>query len=274
MNLHNLNKISQGYQKRQQKMPVLFIGHGHPINAVLDNDFTKTLVQLGKTLEKPNGILIISAHWETVGTYVSVNAKPRTIYDFGRFDDRLFQISYDAPGQPELARDVKKIISMTDVMEDADMGFDHGAWTILKFIRPAADVPVFELSIDYTLQPHQHFALGAQLKSLRERGVLIICSGNIVHNLRLTDWYNIDAAPYEWNLEFDEQVKRHLDNRNFEGLVNYHQMGRPAMLAVPTNDHYLPMLYSLGMIDKDELITHIYEGYQYASMSMRCFRIG
>jgi 4,5-DOPA dioxygenase extradiol len=274
MKLQEFNHISQNYKTRQQKMPVLFIGHGHPINAVLDNDFTRALTHLGKTLEKPNAILVISAHWETVGTYVSVNPIPRTIHDFGRFDDRLFEISYDAPGEPKVARDVKRIISMSDVMEDADMGLDHGAWTILKYIRPAADVPVFELSVDYTLQPHRHYELGAQLKALRDKGVLIVCSGNIVHNLRMTDWYHIDAAPYEWNLEFDNQVKNHLDNRNFDALIKYSQMGASAKLAVPSSDHYLPMLYSLGLVNNDDPITYIYEGYQYASMSMRCFRIG
>lgn len=274
MKLQELNNISQNFKTRQQKMPVLFIGHGHPINAVLDNDFTRALTRLGKTLEKPNAILVISAHWETVGTFVSVNPKPRTIYDFGRFDDRLFQLSYEPQGEPEVAKDLKEMVSMTGIMEDADMGLDHGAWTILKFIRPEADIPVFELSIDYTAQPCFHFELGAELKSLRDRGVLIICSGNIVHNLRLTDWHNIDAAPYEWNLEFDALVKDHLDNRNFDALINYDRMGSSAMLSVPMNDHYLPMLYSLGLADSDEPITHIYEGYQYAAMSMRCFQIG
>ncbi|KAA2242779.1 4,5-DOPA dioxygenase extradiol [Chitinophaga agrisoli] len=274
MQLQEFNKISEQYKTRHRKMPVLFIGHGHPINAVLDNDFTRSLTKLGKTLEKPNAILVVSAHWETVGTYVSVNPRPRTIYDFGRFDDRLFQISYEPAGQPEIARNVKKIVSMTDVMEDAGMGLDHGAWTVLKYIRPEADVPVFEMSVDYTRQPDFHFGLGAQLRSLRDRGVLIICSGNIVHNLRLTDWHNIDASPYEWNLEFDHFVKRRLDDRDFQPLINYFKIGASAMLSVPTNDHYLPMLYSLGLAGQDEPITHIYEGYQYAAMSMRCFQIG
>jgi 4,5-DOPA dioxygenase extradiol len=274
MKLQELDHITQGYQVRDKKMPVLFIGHGHPVNAILDNDFTQTLTSLGRQIDKPTAILVISAHWETVGTYVSVNPNPKTIYDFGRFDDRLFEISYNPQGHPELARAVKQSITMTDVMEDTNMGLDHGAWTILKFIWPMADVPVFEMSMDYTRPPQYHYQLGEQLKALRNKGVLIICSGNIVHNLRLTNWHDIAAKPYDWNLEFDATVKKHIDDRNFEALVNYNQLGRAASLAIPTNDHYLPMLYSLGLADQNEPIKHIYEGFQFASMSMRCFQVG
>ncbi len=274
MKLQELNTIAQQYQARDKKMPVLFIGHGHPINAILDNDFTQTLTNLGKQIDRPNAILVISAHWETVGTYVSVNPNPRTIYDFGRFDDRLFNVVYKPGGHAELARELKTIVTLTDVLEDEKMGLDHGAWTVLKFIRPDADIPVFEMSIDYTKGPQYHYELGIQLKALRKKGVLIISSGNIVHNLQLTNWHDIDARPYDWNIEFDHIVKENIDNRNFKSLVNYNLLGKTAGLSIPTNDHYLPMLYTLGLIDDNDEIKHIYEGFQFASMSMRCFQAG
>ena len=274
MKLQDLYQYSQQYPQRQQKMPVVFVGHGHPLNAVMDNSFTRALSQAGQQIERPNAILVISAHWETVGTYVSYNPAPRTIYDFGKFDERLYQMSYDAMGAPELAQELQEMVTITAVKKDMTMGFDHAAWTMLKFLRPAADVPVFEMSVDFTKSPEFHYELGGQLKTLRDKGVLIVCSGNIVHNLRLSDWKNIDAKPYDWNIEFDHWVKQALDQHDFRRLIHHQQMGAAAGLAVPTSDHYLPMLYCLGMIDQDEEIRQIYEGYQFAAMSMRCFIAG
>ncbi|UKT65996.1 4,5-DOPA dioxygenase extradiol [Pedobacter mucosus] len=274
MVLNNLYNLAKNFQKRARRMPVLFIGHGHPINAVLDNDFTKMLSQIGKEMEKPEAILVISAHWETVGTYISSNQNPRTIYDFGRFNDDLYNVSYNAPGSPELANDIMENIKLTTVQEDENMGFDHGAWTILKFLWPQADVPVLQMSLDYGQNAAYHFELAKQLAYLRQKGVLVVCSGNIVHNLARTNWGNMDANPYDWNIEFDEMVKTHLDHQNFGALVNYEKFGEIAKLAIPTNEHYLPMIYSLGMVEKNESITHLFEGYQFGSMSMRCFKIG
>ncbi len=254
--------------------PVLFIGHGHPMNAIFDNNFTKSLSKLGESLRKPNAVLVISAHWETPGTYVSTAAWPRTIYDFGRFDDRLFRITYRPPGHPGLAAELIKTVTLTNVHADEAMGLDHGAWTVLRHIFPEADVPVFDMSIDYAQPPAFHYELGRQLKALRKKGVLILCSGNIVHNLSKVDWRNIDAQPYDWTIEFDTIIKNKIENRGFEKLVHYQQLGTAAKRSIPTNEYYLPMLYSLGMIDKDEPIDHIYEGYQYAGISMRCFKIG
>ncbi|AMR34552.1 dioxygenase [Mucilaginibacter sp. PAMC 26640] len=255
-------------------MPMLFIGHGHPMNALWDNDFTQTLTKLGKNMDKPSAVLVISAHWETIGTYVSVNPKPRTIHDFGGFSKELFDVRYEPMGHPELARELKSMVSITDVIEDHDMGLDHGAWTVLKFIWPDADVPVFEMSMDYSKPAAFHYQLGKQFKELRRKGVLILCSGNIVHNLRMIDWRDIDAKPYDWNLEFDQFVKNQLENRSFEALINYEKAGAAARLSIPTNDHYMPLMYALGLIDKNESIKHIYEGYQFGSLSMRCFQAG
>lgn len=273
MQLNELKTITDHFQK-SKRMPVLFIGHGHPMNAILDNSFTQSLSRLGKTLAKPNAVLVISAHWETAGTFVSINPAPHTIYDFGRFDDRLFAIKYEPDGHPELAKEVIHTITSATVKEDAGMGLDHGAWTVLKFIFPKADVPVFQMSIDYTKSPFFHFTLGKELKALRDKGILILCSGNIVHNLYKTDWSNINAKPFDWNIEFDNFVKEKLEERNFITLVDYQTLGNSAKLSIPANDHYLPMLYSLGMVETDEPVNHLYEGYQYASISMRCFQIG
>ncbi len=273
MDLNQLKNITDGFSATK-KMPLLFIGHGHPMNAILDNDFTRRLKQLGQDIEKPNAILVISAHWETVGTFVSTNPAPHTIYDFGRFDDRLFQVKYEPQGDPKLAREIVQAVKNVSVQEDQQMGLDHGAWTVLKHIFPNADTPVLEMSMDYTKGPSFHFELGKELKKLRERGVLIIASGNIVHNLRLVDWVNKNAKPFEWNLEFDSLVKHKLEEGNFTDLVNYQNLGTAARFSIPTNDHYLPMLYVLGMADKNEPIHQIFEGYEYGAISMRCFQIG
>ncbi len=273
MKLNDLKNITDSFTT-SAKMPVLFIGHGHPMNAILDNNFTQSLTKLGKPIEKPNAVLVISAHWETVGTFVSTNPFPRTIYDFGNFDKKLFDIKYEPKGHPELAKELIKTIETVKIKEDNSMGLDHGAWTVLKFIFPKADVPVFEMSMDYSKGAEFHYSLGKELAKLRKKGVMIICSGNIVHNLNILDWNNIDAKPFDWNVEFDNLVKKNIDNRTFNSLVNFQNLGKAAKLSIPTTDHYYPMLYSLGMVQKDEPIKHIYEGYQYGGISMRCFKIG
>ncbi len=273
MKLNDLKNITDSFTK-SAKMPVLFIGHGHPMNAILDNNFTQSLTKLGKSIEKPNAVLVISAHWETIGTFVSTNPFPRTIYDFGNFDKKLFDIKYEPKGHPELAKELIKTVETVIIKEDNSMGLDHGAWTVLKFIFPKADVPVFEMSMDYSKGPEFHYSLGKELAKLRKKGVMIICSGNIVHNLNILDWNNIDAKPFDWNVEFDNLVKKNIDNRTFNPLVNFQNLGKTAKLSIPTTDHYYPMLYSLGMVQKDEPIKHIYEGYQYGGISMRCFKIG
>jgi len=273
MKLNELNKITNGFLSTS-KMPVLFIGHGHPINAILNNEFTQRLAKLKNEMEKPNAILMISAHWETSGTYVSTNPWPKTIYDFGNFDNRLFQIKYEPQGNPSLAREVQGLVDKTNIKEDRHMGLDHGAWTVLKHIYPKADVPVFQLSIDYNKGPSFHYSLAKQLSSLRRRGVLIMGSGNIVHNLYQTIWNDINATPHSWNLEFDNKVKNMLNQHRFDDLVEYQKLGAAARLSIPTNEHYLPMIYTLGLAESDDEIEHIYEGYQYAGLSMRCFKIG
>lgn len=270
MQLKDFHKEASDFSA-SQKMPVLFIGHGNPMNAIFDNSFTRTLSDLGKRLERPNAVLVVSAHWLTRGeTSVAVSPNPETIYDFYGFPPEMYQVKYPAPGSPATARELVQNVQSIQVHEDHEMGFDHGAWTILKHIFPKADIPVFQLSIDYNKPPQWHFDLAAELKKLREKGVLIIGSGNIVHNLRMMDFQK-EAAQFEWAIEFDEFVKNKIISKDFQSLINYQEQGRAAQLSVPTNDHYLPMLYSLGLLDKKEEVSFTFETVQNGSISMRCF---
>jgi 4,5-DOPA dioxygenase extradiol len=262
-------------------MPVLFIGHGSPINLILKNSFTDSLARLGRDLPKPEAIMVISAHWLTPGgTYVTCMGKPRTIYDFYGFPDELYEIEYPSPGSPDNARAVKESVRKVQVECNNDWGLDHASWAILKHMYPKADIPVFEMSLDYSFnewnpKPLQyHYELASELADLREKGVLIIGSGNIVHNLGLIDFRNIYAEPYDWAVEFDERVKSKLVGGNHEDLINYLNMGSEASLAVPTLDHYLPMIYVIALQEKDEPLGFVYEGFQHGSISMRCFQIG
>jgi len=263
-----------------EKMPVLFIGHGSPLNIVLRNDFTDSLIKLGKNLPKPEAIMVISAHWLTNGTQVSCIKKPGTIYDFYGFPDELYAIKYTSPGSPYFARFVTESVQKTQIKCNNDRGLDHASWAILKHMYPEADIPVFEMSLDYSFnewhsKPLQyHYDLASELSGLRKRGVLIIGSGNIVHNLGLIDFHNIDSKPYEWAEEFDEKVKLDLINNNHENLINYGRISKSASLAVPTLDHYLPMIYIIALQEKNEPLKFTYEGFQNGSISMRCFQIG
>jgi 4,5-DOPA dioxygenase extradiol len=257
-----------------QKMPVLFIGHGNPMNAIYNNSFTKSLASEGEKLKKlnPAAVLVVSAHWLSVGTRVSVSPNPPTIHDFGGFPDELFQVQYPAPGAPDIARFTKNLITSTPVEEDNKWGLDHGAWSILKHMFPLADIPVFQMSIDFKKPPRWHFDLANELKSLRQNNVLIIGSGNIVHNLFLVD-FSDKAKPFPWAIEFDEIVKSKLLIKDFDSLIDYKDIGN-SYLAVPSNDHYLPLMYILGLADKDEELTTIYEEIQNSTISMRSFIIG
>jgi 4,5-DOPA dioxygenase extradiol len=262
------------------KMPVLFIGHGSPMNVVLDNSFTRTLSDWGKCLPRPKAIMVISAHWLTSGTFVTCMEHPRTIYDFYGFPDELYNVTYPSPGSPEEAQFVTERVSKAAVRCDQDWGLDHGAWSVLKHLYPRADIPVFQLSLDYSFndwhpKPLQyHYGLAGQLLDLRQEGILIIGSGNIVHNLSLMDFRNMQTQPFEWSVEFDEQVKSNLVSRNHQELLRLETMGRSAELAVPTLDHYLPMIYVIALREQNEEIAFTYEGFQHGSISMRCFQIG
>ncbi len=263
-----------------KKMPVLFIGHGSPLNIILDNSFTQSLAVLGKRLPKPNAIMVISAHWLTKGTFVGCMQTPKTIYDFYGFPEELYEVSYSCPGAPEEASFVTETAKKAAVKCDQGWGLDHGAWAILRHLYPHADIPVFQMSLDYTFnewtpKPIQyHYDLAAELSELRSRGVLIVGSGNIVHNLGMFDFTNIKAKSFDWAVEFDEQVKSSLISGNHRDLIRYTNLGKTAVLAVPTLDHYLPMIYAIALREKNESLIFTHEGFQYGSISMRCFQIG
>jgi len=268
-------------RRRPERMPVLFIGHGSPMNVVLKNSFTNRLAELGRQLPRPRTILVISAHWLTEGTCVTCMDKPKTVYDFYGFPDALYRIRYPSSGSPDDARLVKESVRSAHIECNYDWGLDHASWTILKHMYPSADIPVIEMSLDYSpyneWQPKltkHYYDLAAELAPLRDRGILIIGSGNIVHNLRLIDFKDMDATPYDWALEFDEKVKRNLISRNHEELLNCRDMDKAASLSVPTLDHYLPMVCALGLQEEDEPLNFIYEGFQHGSVSMRAFQIG
>jgi len=270
MGLEQLKKMGDSFG-RTERMPVLFIGHGNPMNAIEDNPFTRRLNEMGKGItQKPNAILVVSAHWLTSGSFVAVTPKPETIYDFEGFPPELYKVTYPATGSPAYADEVKKLLPT--IKEDKEWGLDHGAWTILKHLFPAADIPVFEMSIDYYKPMQYHYDLAQQLKSLRDKGVLIIGSGNIVHNLRLY-FSKQDAQPFDWAVEFDGWVKDRINRHDFQALVNYEKQGSAGKLAVPTVDHYVPMLYSLALADKNEEIKFTYEE-NISAISMRAFKIG
>lgn len=261
-------------------MPVLFVGHGSPMNVILDNRFTRTLTEWGKRLPQPEAIMVVSAHWMTSGTFVTCMDRPRTIHDFYGFPEQLYAITYPCPGTPEFARYAAEAVRKAPVGCDYDWGLDHGAWAILKYLFPKANIPVFQLSLDYSFndwhpKPLQyHYDLAAELAALRRKGVLIVGSGNIVHNLSVIDFQNPDAPAFAWAMEFDEYVKAHLLERNHKNLVRLASAGRSAELSVPTLDHYLPMIYAIALQEPHETVTFTHEGFQHRSISMRCFQIG
>lgn len=243
---------------KTKRMPVLFVGHGSPENAIMANAFTRQMKRLGEELPRPKAILAISAHWLTRGTWVTGMDRPRTIHDFYGFPREMYDLQYPCPGSPGYAREVQNLITTTKVGWNLDWGLDHGTWTILSRIYPAADIPTFQLSIDYDQPPEYHYALAKELAPLREEGVLIVGSGNITHNLRLNDYPDLNAQPGAWAVEFDEKVKASLLRRDHAPLVHYQNWGRVAALAVPTNDHYLPMLYAAALQEEGSTVKFVY----------------
>jgi 4,5-DOPA dioxygenase extradiol len=279
-----MGDVMQGeiYQELPEtdKMPVLFIGHGSPLNIVLNNSYTESLVRLGKELPKPKVIMVVSAHWLTNGTYVTCNENPRLIYDFYGFPRELYQVKYPSSGSSEVAEFTSELVRSVQVKCNNDWGLDHASWAVLKHMYPQADIPIFEMSLDYSFNEWNpktvkyHYDLASELGKLRRKGVLIIGSGNIVHNLGMIDFRNIDAKPFDWAVEFDEKVKSNLLSGNHINLIDYRNMGRTAPFAVPTLDHYLPMIYAIALQEKDDTLEFVHEGFQYGSISMRSFRIG
>ena len=248
--LANANTISE-------KMPVLFLGHGSPMNAIEENEFVVSFRQLGKELVKPKAILCISAHWETKGTFVTAMQNPRTIHDFGGFPQALFDVQYPAPGNPTLAKETKQLITTTTIGLDEKWGLDHGAWSVIKHLYPNADVPVIQMSIDYTQPAQYHYDLAKEIAVLRTKGVLIVSSGNLIHNLGMVAWDKLNGQPYayDWAIEASEKMKKHILDGNHQELINFKQQGRAFDLAIPTPEHYLPLLYTLALKEKNEEVS-------------------
>lgn len=254
-----------------EKMPVLFIGHGSPMNAIERNEYHNSWIELGQKLPKPKAILTISAHWLTRDTRVTAMERPKTIHDFGGFPKELFAQQYPAPGAPDFAELTKKMITKASVQSDFDWGLDHGTWSFLLPMYPQADIPVYQLSLDYYKPMQYHYDLAKELLGLRKKGVMVIGSGNIVHNLQMLD---VSGQTYDWAIEFDQRMKEFILDGNHDGIINYEKLGSISKLAVPTYEHYLPLIYSIALQEKNDHILFFNEKTDMGSVSMRSFRMG
>ncbi len=253
MKLSSLSKITDPLAGTDP-MPVLFLGHGSPMNAIQENEFVAGFRNIATDIPKPQAILCVSAHWETRGTLVTAMEKPRTIHDFGGFPRELFEVQYPAPGSPELAKMTQETVTSTAVGLDQQWGLDHGAWSVIKHLYPAADVPVIQMSLDYNLSPQAHYDLAKQLQALRRKGVLIVGSGNMVHNLRMVAWDRLDDTnfAFDWALEASQKMKQHILSGDHRPLIDFRAQGKAFDLAIPTAEHYLPLLYTLALQEKGE----------------------
>jgi 4,5-DOPA dioxygenase extradiol len=257
-------------------MPVIFAGHGSPMNAILDNEFTRQWAATAASIPRPVAILVVSAHWLTNGTYVTAMEQPKTIHDFGGFPQQLFEVEYPAPGDPELAAYTAGLVTSTEVQLDHDWGFDHGTWSVIKHMYPKADIPVLQFSIDYRKPARYHYELGRQLKSLRSKGVLIIGSGNMVHNLRMVAWDKLDEQGYgyDWAYEMNSIFKSKLAAGDHRALCEYDKLSTAALLAVPTPDHYFPLIYAMALGDAGDEVSFFNDALVGGSLNMTSVRWG
>ncbi len=254
--LSSFNLFTSSLDETGTLMPVLFIGHGSPMNGIEDNEFSRSWKDMAATIPTPKAVLVISAHWLSKGTRITAMDAPRTIHDFGGFPKALFDVQYPAPGHPALAKETASLFTSTNVALDHDWGLDHGAWTVVRHMYPGADIPVLQLSIDHTKGPQYHYDLAKELAVLRKKGVLILGSGNMVHNLGMVAWdkLNEDSYGYDWALQMNSTFKELIGNGRHDQLIRYESLGREALLAIPTPEHYWPLLYTLGLKgDKDDI---------------------
>ncbi len=258
----------------QRRLPALFFGHGNPMNALMRNDWSAGWRSIGDSLPEPRAILCISAHWYMPSTAVTAMAQPRTIHDFGGFPRALFEVQYPAPGSVDLAERVKDLLAPTSVALDQEWGLDHGCWSVLVHVYPQAHIPVVQLSIDETQPAQWHFDLARRLSPLRDEGVLIIGSGNLVHNLHAYGWGKREVAPYDWAVRFEALAMRSMEAGDFEPLIHYEQLGPDAMLSAPTPDHYLPLLYVLAQHEAGEPVSFPVRGFDGGSISMLSVQVG
>jgi 4,5-DOPA dioxygenase extradiol len=278
LTLPSLKNLADSLPEQDVKMPVLFVGHGSPMNAIEDNEFTERWRRLGREIPQPKAVLVVSAHWFTRGTFITAMDKPQTIHDFGGFPKALFDAQYPAPGAPALARQIQAQLAPTAVGLDHDWGLDHGTWSITKQMYPHANIPVLQLSLDYTKPAAWHYALGQQLAALRKKGVLIIGSGNMVHNLGLVKLpadgnFNREYG-YDWAIEANELFKRKILAGDHQALIQYDKLGTAAKLAVPSPDHYLPLLYALALQGKNEAPLLFNDKLMGGSINMTSVKLG
>lgn len=275
MTLSSLHSLAEALPENGVTMPVLFVGHGSPMNAIEQNDFSSTWKKIADELPVPKAVLCVSAHWLTKGTAVTAMSHPKTIHDFSGFPKALHEVQYPAPGLPTLAAETKKIVTMTDVGLDHDWGLDHGTWSVVKQMYPKANIPVLQLSIDYYRPGQFHYDLGKQLAPLRKKGVLIIGSGNMVHNLGMVDWRKLNEPSYgfDWALEMNEVFKKHIASGDHKPLFDYEKLNPAAKLAIPTPDHYWPLLYILGLQGAKDHVSFFNDKAVGGSLTMTSVRI-
>ena len=275
MTINDLNNVNRS-STDTGLMPVLFVGHGSPMYAIEENEFVESWRNLGKKLPKPKAIICVSAHWETRGTQVTSMLNPPTLHDFGGFPRELYEVQYPAPGSPELAKETIQEISGTTVSSDEKWGLDHGTWSVIRRIYPKADIPVIQLSLDYHKSPEEHYRLAKELASFREKGVLIVGSGNIVHNLRHVAWDKPDDEEYghDWAIEANDTIKKLIVENNHKALIDYKLLGTAVQMAVPSPDHYLPLLYALALKKENEELSFFNDKAVMGSLTMTSLKIG
>lgn len=273
MKTKELEKISSSLPATP-KMPVLFLGHGSPMNALSDNEFVQGFKKIAAEIAKPTAILCISAHWETQGTLITAMTNPRTIHDFGGFPKELFEVQYAAPGNPDLANETKNNIKKTSIGLDLNWGLDHGAWSVIKHLYPNANVPVLQLSLDYNQTPQYHYELAKELAFLRDKGVLIVGSGNMVHNLGMVAWNRLnDTFAFDWAQEANDKMKSMIENNEFQNLIDYSKQGKSFELAIPTPEHFLPLLYTLALRNENEKVSFFNDKPVGGSLTMTSIKI-
>ncbi|WP_299825972.1 4,5-DOPA dioxygenase extradiol [uncultured Pontibacter sp.] len=274
--LSAFNRFTDNLSKQEQLMPVLFVGHGSPMNGIEDNAFSQYWKKLAKEMPTPKAVLVVSAHWLSKGTRITAMDFPKTIHDFGGFPQELFDVQYNAPGNPALAKETASIIKSAEVELDHDWGLDHGAWTIVRHMYPDANIPVLQLSIDYTKGPQYHYDLAKELAGLRKKGVLIMGSGNMVHNLRMVAWdrLNDDEYGYDWAKQINSTFKEMISNGHHDKLIKYEQLGKEAMMAIPTPEHYWPLMYTLGLQGNKDDVSFFNDKVVGGSLTMTSVKIG
>jgi 4,5-DOPA dioxygenase extradiol len=275
MKLNELGKMAEPLADTE-RMPVLFLGHGSPMNAIEENEFVAGFRKIGSEISTPNAVLCVSAHWETKGTFVTAMEKPRTIHDFGGFPQALFEVQYPAPGSPQVATETQNLVTKTTIGLDEKWGLDHGAWSVIKHLYPNADVPVIQLSLDYGQPPQYHYELAQQLSALRKKGVLIVGSGNMVHNLGKVAWGKLKEIgfAFDWAIEANEKMKTHILSGDHQPLIDFKSQGKAFDLAIPTPEHFLPLLYALALQEKDENATLFNDKAIGGALTMTSVKIG